>query len=218
MRRRLVPSPSMAVALVALFVALGGVSYAAATIGSAQIKNNSVRGKDIRNSSITGRDVKNESLGGRDVKESALGKVPRATRADAAGTATSASRAASAANADRVGGLDVSQLRLRCPAGTRPTLGLCMDPIPGGPTSLAGAWAACEARGGRLPSLGELEYLKDLPGVRWANGQANQYEFSSDGRQTSPVVPLARDRNGAIFPDPAGQNFWHHCLTQPVNG
>ena len=31
-----------------LFVAIGGTSYAAATVGSAEIRNNSVRGKDIR--------------------------------------------------------------------------------------------------------------------------------------------------------------------------
>ncbi len=32
-------SPAMALSVVALFVSLGGVGYAAATIGSAQIKN-----------------------------------------------------------------------------------------------------------------------------------------------------------------------------------
>lgn len=52
------PSPALVVALLALFVALGGVGYAAATIGSAEVKNNSIRGKDIRNRTITSRDVK----------------------------------------------------------------------------------------------------------------------------------------------------------------
>ena len=33
-------SPSMLVAILALFLAVGGVGYAATTIGSAQIKNN----------------------------------------------------------------------------------------------------------------------------------------------------------------------------------
>ncbi len=51
------PSPSMAVACVALFVALSGVSYAAAKIGSAQIKNNSVQGKDIKNKTIKTADI-----------------------------------------------------------------------------------------------------------------------------------------------------------------
>jgi hypothetical protein len=50
-------SPALVVSMVALFVALGGVGYAATTIGSAQIKNNSVRGKDIRNGTIVSKDI-----------------------------------------------------------------------------------------------------------------------------------------------------------------
>lgn len=86
------PAASAAIALLALFVALGGAGYAAATVGSAQVKNNSLRGKDIRNGTITGRDVRNSGLAGRDVKnnslsgrdiaEGKLGEVPRARSAD----------------------------------------------------------------------------------------------------------------------------------------
>jgi len=54
---KLRPSPALVVALIALFVALGGVGYAAATIGSGQVKNNSIRGKDIRNRTIKSKDV-----------------------------------------------------------------------------------------------------------------------------------------------------------------
>jgi hypothetical protein len=59
----------MAVSLVALFVSLGGVSYAVAagSIGSREIKDGSVRGRDIRNSSLLGRDIKDGSLQGRDI-------------------------------------------------------------------------------------------------------------------------------------------------------
>jgi hypothetical protein len=76
--KRLRPSPAMVVALIALFVAMGGVGYAAATIGSAQIKNNSVRGKDLKNYSITGKDIKKDGIGGVTVMESRLGTVPTA--------------------------------------------------------------------------------------------------------------------------------------------
>jgi len=51
------PTPAMAVACTALFMALGGVGYAAATVGSSQIKNNSVQGKDIKNSTIKTADI-----------------------------------------------------------------------------------------------------------------------------------------------------------------
>jgi hypothetical protein len=56
------PSPAMVVALIALFVAMGGTGYAALTI----------TGKNVKNSSLTGADVKNNSLGSADVKDGNL--------------------------------------------------------------------------------------------------------------------------------------------------
>ena len=43
------PSPALIISIISLFVALGGVGYAAATgsIDSREIKNNSVRSKDV---------------------------------------------------------------------------------------------------------------------------------------------------------------------------
>jgi len=96
MRRIGRPSGDTALAVLALFIALGGTGYAAATIGSSQIKNNSVRGKDVRNSNLTGRDVKRNSLTGSDIAESKLGKVRNATRADTAGSSAVASALTSA--------------------------------------------------------------------------------------------------------------------------
>ena len=87
-----------AVGYLALFVALGGTSYAVATgsIDSREIKNNAVASKDLRNNGVTGRDVRNrsltggdvrsESLGGAQVNEATLGEVPRATSAGDAAT------------------------------------------------------------------------------------------------------------------------------------
>ncbi len=65
--RRLLPSPAMIVAFVALLVALGGSSYAAV-----KLSKNSVQSKHIKNSSITGAKVKNDSLTGADIKEATL--------------------------------------------------------------------------------------------------------------------------------------------------
>jgi hypothetical protein len=93
------PSPSIAVALVALFISLGGVSYGLATgsIDSREIKNNTIRTQDIRNNQVRGRDIHNstirspdvalDTLTGLDIKESRLGPVPRADSAGTAGTA-----------------------------------------------------------------------------------------------------------------------------------
>jgi hypothetical protein len=87
-------------ATIAVFVALGGSSYAALHIGTSQINDNSirskdlrdndVRGKDVRRGTLTGSDVKDNRLTGRDVKESSLAKVPLAGSADIAGSAGNA--------------------------------------------------------------------------------------------------------------------------------
>jgi hypothetical protein len=62
-------SSAMVVALVALSVSLGGVSYGVATgsIGSREIKDGSVHGRDVKNSSLRGRDIRDGSLQGKEI-------------------------------------------------------------------------------------------------------------------------------------------------------
>ena len=57
--RRLIPSPAMAVALVALFMAMGGSAYAL-VVTSGSIKNNTIRSVDVRNGGLLGKDVRGE--------------------------------------------------------------------------------------------------------------------------------------------------------------
>jgi hypothetical protein len=132
LRRR--PSPALLIALVALFVSLGGVSYGVATgsidsreikdntirsrdirnntVRSIDIRNNEVRGRDIRNSTISGRKVALNTLTGADINESTLGKVPQAARAD---TAMAASTAVTATS---IGGLSLRKLFAKQATGT----------------------------------------------------------------------------------------------------
>jgi len=63
----------MIVALVALFVALGGSSYAAVRIGSTQIADNSIRSRDVHNNDLRSIDVKDGSLLAKDF---AAGQLP----------------------------------------------------------------------------------------------------------------------------------------------
>jgi hypothetical protein len=58
------PSPATLISLIALFVSLGGVSYAAAKIGSSQIKDNSIQSKDIRNKAIALNDLSTKTRNG----------------------------------------------------------------------------------------------------------------------------------------------------------
>ena len=75
------PSPALVISCVALFLAMGGVSYGLATgsITSREIKNNTVRSKDIRNGTIRNRDVHRNTLTGSRIRESTLGTVPTST-------------------------------------------------------------------------------------------------------------------------------------------
>ena len=49
-------SPSLVIALVALFVALGGTGYAALTVTSKNVKDNSLTGKDVKDRSLKAAD------------------------------------------------------------------------------------------------------------------------------------------------------------------
>ena len=70
LRRRL--SYANVMATLAVFIALGGSSYAALTI----------TGRDVANNSLTYKDLKRNTLGSSRIKESRLGTVPRARNAE----------------------------------------------------------------------------------------------------------------------------------------
>jgi hypothetical protein len=81
------PSPSMVVASLALFVSLGGVSYAVATIDSADIVNGSIRNRDFKDGTLRGQEAKPDGFGPNAIKEqsldvSKLKQVPSAAAAD----------------------------------------------------------------------------------------------------------------------------------------
>jgi hypothetical protein len=80
MRRnaRLRPSPSMAVAFLALLVALGGTSYAVA-----QLPANSVGAKQLKKNAVTAAKVKNRSLLAQDFKSGQLPAGPRGAQGPA---------------------------------------------------------------------------------------------------------------------------------------
>src|SRR3954453_3964377 len=85
-----------AIALLALFVALGGTGYAAVAINGKQLKNGTVTGKKLKRDTVTGREG----------KESRLGTVPSTVRASPAGKADTPSTARTADAATDAGTLD----------------------------------------------------------------------------------------------------------------
>jgi hypothetical protein len=97
LRRRLTYANVMAT--LAVFLALGGSSYAALTI----------TGRDVANNSLTYKDLRRNTLGSSRIKESRLGTVPRAR------------------DATRLNGLTAGRLLLRCPTGTVPVSDICAE-------------------------------------------------------------------------------------------
>ena len=134
----------MAVACLALFMAIGGGTYALAalpkrSVGSAQLKRGAVRGVNIRNSTITGIKVKNDSLTGADINEASL-SIASVASAQRAATATSATSATTATNANHANA---------AAAVDRVVYVSAAGGVPPAPTidqsSVAGASAACPA-------------------------------------------------------------------------
>jgi len=83
-------------ATIAVFVALGGVSYAAATISGNKLIKGTVGAGKLKNGTLTSTQVRANSLTGSVIDESTLTIVPAAQTANSATTATSATTAGSA--------------------------------------------------------------------------------------------------------------------------
>jgi hypothetical protein len=80
--RAQVQSPAVWIALVALFVALGGTGYAALnvannSIGTKQLKRGAVKNPDLAANSVTGPKVKRRSLDTSDFKANSLPRGPQ---------------------------------------------------------------------------------------------------------------------------------------------
>jgi hypothetical protein len=194
-------------ATLALFVALGGVGYAAVklpsnSVGAAQIKKNAVSGAKVTSNSLTGADI----------KESTLAKVPSAANADHAAPAGAAGgdltgsypspgladgsvtgakvRDGSLTGADigagQVGLANVANdLHQTCPAGTHYYMGACFDVTARAPAAWASAEANCEVSGGHLPSPEDLYGLRAQP---WTAVDATTGEWTGHFWTDNSVV------------------------------
>lgn len=182
-----------------VFIALGGTSYAVSTIGTKQIKNNSVRSVDVRNGTLSSRDVKRGSLGGRAVKESALGTVPRA---------------------GRVGGKTAAQLALRCPSGMVPNMDSCIEPKSRPALAYGLARVACEFARRRLPSYQELTaYTDDTSGALASGGELTATVYPPQASETVRALVVTDQSGGvATVPDTFAGGKAFRCAANAING
>jgi hypothetical protein len=189
---------------IAVFIALGGSSYAALRIDSGDIKNNSVRGVDVRNRTLSERDVKRNALTGRSVRESRLGTVPRAREAD------------------RLGGKTATDLLVKCPPATYPIADVCIEATPRPAAAYGIATIQCATTewpntpGRRLPTHAEL--LAGLSGLQLAPGGELTSTVFPDSTGTLQVVYVTDQFGSATTTPntgPGGKPF--RCVADPLN-
>jgi hypothetical protein len=179
---------------VAVFVALGGSSYAAVTISGSSIKNRSIPAKKLKPNSITGKQVRESRL-----------------------------KVRSARNADRLGGLSADALKVRCPSDTFPVADVCVERTARAPVGYGSAVLTCMSvgtpagPGRRLPTHGEL--MAAITGPELAPGG----ELTSEVLPSSEVgrldVLYVTDEVGsvALTPDTFAGGKAFRCVADPLN-
>jgi len=184
-------------ATLAVFIALGGSSYAALNI----------TGRDIRDGSLTHRELKRNTLGGTRIKESRLGKVRRAR------------------NADRLNGLSAQRFLVRCPRDTVPVSDVCIETSARTAAPYRVAAVACEevnrrtTPGRRLPSHDELMTAIGDFGIALAPGGelTRNVHPSSDPGRVDVLVVTDDVGNVTVAPDTAAGARPFRCVADPLN-
>jgi hypothetical protein len=166
----------------ALFLALGGVSYAI-TVGSAQIRNNSVRTQDLRNNDVRTRDLRNNDIRSRDIRNRTIVNRDVLTNT-LGGLQINENRLGRVPDAARLQGRDPSSFTVACPAGTLSHAGACFETGARSGQSFAAASRTCGADNRRLPLLSELESLRQEPGITLSGSEltANIYNETTGDR------------------------------------
>lgn len=185
------PSPALAIAVLALFVALGGTVYAAkkARINGKAVKVKSLPGNRVKLRSIAAnrlrpkvlRDLRAAQSGqitGAEINELSLGQVPEAAHALHADTAQSAVDAETALNAvHAIDAQTVNGHEAGCLPGTQAFAGACWQSSASETAVSAPAAAtSCAVQGGSLPEALELAAFAQQPSVNLDAGD----EWSSD--------------------------------------
>jgi hypothetical protein len=206
-------SYSNVIATVALFVALGGSSYAVLSVDSRNVVNNSLRSADVRNNSLRSRDIRDRTLRARDfgldavgggvVKESALGQIPRAT------------------DAERIGGLTPQELRVRCASDTVAKGGVCVERSARPPTGFFGASSTCDGAGRGLPTMPQLDRFATTEGPLSSGGEwtASVYLYAGGGSTFDELEALVLSGGGDVSRDRVNAPIQHayRCVALPSN-
>jgi hypothetical protein len=182
-------TPATVIATIALFVALGGSSYAVLRINGSQIENRSISGKKL----------KRNTLGGVTIKESRLGKVRRARRAD------------------RLGRFTAGDLRVHCPAGMAFVSGVCAERTTRAATVYGFARIECDAAGRRLPTYEELANLVSGVDISVASPEELTSSVYLSGTQLRIVTVKDEAGIAGSVADTGANGRPFRCVAYPSN-
>lgn len=186
------------VATLALFIALGGTSYAVTKISGSQIKAHTLTGRNIRANSITGHQV----------KERSLDPVPRAK------------------NTRLLAGQPGASYRVRCPEGLVPVSDTCIETQPRPALSYGDAAVACEGTdnkghpGRRLPTHEELMTAIGDFGIQLAPGgelTSNVYPGSTAGAPLNVLYVTDATGGYGVTTDTSQGAKPFRCVADPLN-
>jgi hypothetical protein len=179
----------------AVFIALGGSSYAALKISGRNIDNRSIPAKKLKRNSLTGREVRESRL-----------NVPFAR------------------NADRLDGLSAAELRIRCPGDTFPTADVCVERTPRPAQAYGSAVIAClsvgtpAGPGRRLPTHGELQAaLGAVPLAAGGELTSDVYPSATDPGRLDVLYVTDKVGSVALTPNKFEGSKAFRCVADPLN-
>jgi hypothetical protein len=185
-------------ATLAVFIALGGTSYAAAKLS----------GRDLRAHSLTARNYRSNSVTGAAVKEKTLGIVPRANEAA------------------RLDGVTMERLLVSCPAGMLPVADTCIETAARAPLPFSAALHECAATedqsgpGRSLPTYAELAAALTYQQIVLAPGGELTDQVSASTTIPGEVETLyvtSKTGGVALTPDNAADPKSFRCVADPRN-
>lgn len=186
-------------ATIAMFVAIGGTSYAAVS---------KLTGKDLRAHSLTARNFHKNSVTGAAIREATLSVVPHAV------------------DADRLDGLSAESLLVRCPEGTAPVADTCIETAARNPLPFSSALHECAntetqtGLGRRLPTYEELAAA--LTHAEFTNSPGGEltsqvYPSASLPGQVEALLVTSPTGAVALTPDNAADPHSYRCAVDPRN-
>jgi len=180
----------------AVFIALGGSSYAAFTINGGSIKTHTITGTKLRHNTLTGAQI----------NESRLARVPRARRADT------------------LAGVTAAQLKIKCPRDTFPIADVCVEKEARSPASYGSAVVTClgvgtpRGPGRRLPTHAELRAaLTAVPLAEGGELTSNVYPSSSTPGELDVLYITDSVGSVGLTPDTGAGAKAYRCVTDPLN-